>query len=215
MSEQEAEDEKPRRGRRRKPGGRVRMAHFVTRDGEVLIAMQRADDDAPHLQWTDLLGQYGRGDDVCRRALGLPTAGPSRDVRELWALVWCDVIVEQVLNGPPPAWPQIAAAHPAIGRMGFVDGDATAWAVDNLVRLGNEYAEQYPWETLRALCARNEWPMTGIDAGDAAWMDAGMFSRWALEPYPELFDVLEDLSVLLPPDSAYRVWRTVDAWTLP
>ncbi|MBI2703909.1 MAG: hypothetical protein HYX32_01260 [Actinobacteria bacterium] len=214
MSDAEAASGTIVRRSRRKPEGRIRMAHFVTRAGAVLAVMSK-DGARPEAHWPDPGGQYGRADDVCRRILGVPTAPPNRDVRELWALVWCDVIVERVLNGAPPAWPEIASAHPAIGQLGTIDAATTAWAVDNLVGVGDEYASLHPWDELRQLCARNEWPVTGIDPEHAAWMDDGMFSRWAAEPYPELSEMLDDLAVLLPPESAYRVWRTVDAWGLP
>ena len=50
---------------------------------------------------------------------------------------------------------------------------------------------------------------------DAAWMDAGMFSRWALAPFPELSDLLTDLDALLPEAVTRRVRATCRAWGLP
>src|SRR5262249_11570359 len=131
------------RRRRAGPGGRVRMAHFVTRAGAVLVGLSR-DGEEPGAEVPAPEGHYRPGDDGCRRALGIDPAPPAHDVRELWALVWCDVITERVLAGSVPSWPVIASAHPAIGQLGLIDAEATAWAVDNLVRLGNEYGRLHP-----------------------------------------------------------------------
>lgn len=198
----------------READGRVRLASFVTREGEAVSATSQ-DGDEPTVQWLDPGRPNGRADDVCRRALGLPTPAPRRDVRELWGLVWCDVIAERVLDRGCATWTDIATAHPAIGHLGISEATSTAWAVDNLVRLGEQFGALHPWEDLRQLCARNEWQMQGIDSEDAAWMDEGMFSRWNLASYPELGEILEDLTSLLPEDVSYRVWRTMDAWGLP
>ncbi len=194
-------------------GGNVAIVHLATRDGALLSVLSR--DEGPEGGWRSPDHYYGRVDDVCRRVMGMPTVAPERDTRKLWAVVWCDIVASLVLDGGTPTWPQLALAHPAIGQLGITDPVAQTWAVDNLIRLGNDLGRMHTWDDLLTMCAHNQWPMTGVEPDAAAWMDAGMFSRWCLEPYPELVEILDDVSVLLPDDTAFRLARAIEAWGLP
>jgi len=197
------------------PGGRARVATVSTRGGQRLQVVCR-DGEVPTPCWDHSDDYGGRADDVLRRALGLPTTPPRHDPRRLWAVVWCDTIAELVLSGVnEPSWTDIACIHPSISQLGLVDGDARAWAADNLIRLGADFADLHGWSDLRRLCSCGEWPLRGISADGAGWMDDGMFSRWAMEPYPELDDLLDDLDVMVSDEVSYRMWRSVDAWGLP
>jgi hypothetical protein len=219
LTDHEADTGTVARHRGREPRGRARLAHVVARTGEAVGAIS-VDGAEPTVTWLPPGAWYGRSDDVCRRALGLPTAEPARDPGELWALVWCDVLFEQLLRQTagrrqPLSWDDVAAAHPAIGKLGLLEPDARRWAVGNLERLGQQFARMHSWDHLRTMCAGAEWPVTGVRADDAAWMDAGMFSRWVLEPYPELAELADHLGSLLPAPLAHRFRRTLAAWGLP
>jgi hypothetical protein len=213
ISDAEAETGQLRRGAR-PAAGRARLAHIVTRQGSSLVVL-RQDHDPPVIRRHDprevLLG---RADDVCRRILGLPTPPPAVPTVEWWAVRWADAVVRRAAAGVVSTWFDVAGAHPVVERLS-VDDDARRAAADDLVELGATYADLLDWDDLRRLCATGQLDFSGVDPDDAAWMDAGMFSRWAFAPFAELADLLDDLDALLPEALTRRVRSTCRSWGLP
>src|SRR5437763_903862 len=66
-----------------------RSVHLVDRTGASASTLRLQGEPATVFGLDDQDG-HGRIDDVCRRALSLPTAPPERTTTELWALVWLD-----------------------------------------------------------------------------------------------------------------------------
>lgn len=194
--------------------GRVLFTHVVARSGASAAVVQPFDGE-PQLLPAAPGVPAGRADDALRRMLGLPTAPPDHDVAELWALQWVDAVLAAAHRNPGCTlrWPQVARLHPA-AQVASRDPLLAALLPGDLVRLGRAFARVTPWSFLRHDCAVGRWSVDGIDAGAAAWMDDGMFSRWTMQAFPFLEDELDDLDVLLAPTVADQVRATLAGWDL-
>jgi hypothetical protein len=196
-------------------GGRARIAHVVTRAGASVVIL-RQDQEPPVIHhFGPHHEHFGRVDDICRRMLGLPTAAPTTETIELWAVVWVDAIMRRAAATKVSTWRDVAGVHPIVSRLTVVDEPRRASAADNVVELAATYGDLVGWDDLRVLCVNRQWALVGIDPVEANWMDAGMFSRWALAPYPELAELLVDVDDLLPERLARRVRVSCRAWGLP
>ena len=157
----------------------------------------------------------GRLVDACRRCLGLPTAPPPSDSTALWALLWLDELLARAARGEPPADPDAAVrAHPAVAMVADGAPDLLDEAVSRLTRLGQMLGEARPWPELRRRAAAGEWPVEGLDAAGAAWMDDGMFARWVVAGFPLLDDYLLELDRLVPASVVASVRRALVDWEL-
>ena len=199
---------------------RVRCVHLVDRTGSSASTLRLQGEPATLFGVDDEDGR-GRIDDVCRRALSLPTAPPGCTTTELWALVWLDRTIAELSSagdagdaGPPPTWADVAAHHPAVA---VLQTDAEEWgdsAADNLVRLGTVLADVHSWPVLRAACAAGEWPVEEIAPEVAAWLDDGSFSRWVLGGYPPLAQLADATCELLGPSLRRRLRGALRSWAL-
>ncbi len=172
-----------------------------------------------HLTWSaGALGRSsqapgGRIPDACRRSLGLPTDDPQAPVIELWATLWLERVLVDLLAEPrSPSWTQLAWSFPAFGVLSGCDPAATV-TVDSLVAVGHA-AQLWGWGELRRLQAAGTTSSFGITPADAQWMDDGMFSREALGALPGLRELVVDLAELLAPTVADDVERALQAWGL-
>ncbi|MFN8041409.1 MAG: hypothetical protein U0Q07_19485 [Acidimicrobiales bacterium] len=202
------------RAHRGAPVGRVLFTHVVARTG-ASAAMVQPFDGEPQLLPSAPGAPAGRADDALRRMLDLPTAPPTHDVAELWALQWVDAVLAAAHRDParPLRWPEVARLHPA-ARVAARDPLLASLLSGDLVRLGRAFARVTPWSFLRHDCAVGRWSVEGIDAAAAAWMDDGMFSRWTMQAFPFLEDELDDLDDLLPPAVADQVRSALAGWDL-
>ncbi len=145
-----------RRARRR----RVRLVHLVTRARHVGVggATRGRGAAASSSERHDDGTTIGRVDDVCRRALGLPTA-PAGSTLEFWALLW----LERRRFGHdavPTTWEPWPRCTPAVAV--FAE-DATrissAEASASLVQPRRAPVEAcIDWSELRAECGAGRWP---------------------------------------------------------
>lgn len=199
-------------GRRRPVEQRARMGHFVDRTGAV-TAYFRLQDGPDRVSEEPSIG---RVDDICRRALGLPTPAPACAVELLWACHWLERVLSAAAEHPSEVgtWRRVAAHHAAVARAAAA-GRPAAETVDDLVVAGRWFAEQAPWESLRAQTARGERRFEAITAPQARWMDAGMFSRWLLMDLAPLVYLREAVAAILSADVAVAVDETLDGWGLP
>lgn len=197
---------------------RVRCVHLVDRSGASGSTLRLQGEEATVLSSADDHDPSGRIDDVCRRALGLATAAPERSSVELWTLVWLERLIEY--RGCAPAdtrlpWREVAELHPAVA---LLVGDDERWggqASQHLTRLGELLAEVHSWPVLRMACAAGEWPVDGVPADVAEWLDDGAFSRWVLGAFPGLDQLAAAACEVLPPSIGRRVRAALRAWQLP
>ncbi len=175
------------------------VVHLVHRSGAAFGRVARGAETLA----LDAADTQGRGADLCRRALGLPTAPPSSSVELLWSTMWLDRILGERLSvdlgARPPAWDELCALHPVRPR---IDRIAAR-------RPRARRADVWGWDEVRGGVARGSLRIDGVEPLDAAWFDAGSFARHALGRYPALTDLADDLGYLLPTGLADRVRRTV------
>ena len=136
----------------------------------------------------------------------LDTAEATADTTALWTAQWLEriliLVLDADLGAPRPSWSAIVDLHPA--------ADGRAPDAPELAFASCRRSLQLPWPVVRRRCAEGNVTIAGIDALDAAWMDDGMFSRFALDSYVPTPVVLDDLRELLPRATAERVRRTVE-----
>ena len=207
------EEEGGRRyGRRRPVEQRARMGHFVDRSGAVTAYVRLQDGPDRVCEEPSI----GRVDDICRRALGLPTPPPTSRVELLWACHWLERVLMAAAEHPTEVatWPRVAVHHAAVARSTEPDRSAPG-SVDELVVAGRWLAEQWPWEALRAQAARGERRFEAVTAAQARWMDAGMFSRWLLMDLTPLAHLREAAAEALPAELAASMDEALDGWGLP
>jgi len=198
---------------------RVRCVHLVDRSGASGSTLRLQGEEVTVLSGADDDGPSGRIDDVCRRALGLPTAPPEHTSAELWAVVWLERLLEH--RGCAPAdmrlpWRQVAELHPAVAMV-VGNADSERWgpeAAQHLARLGALLADVHSWPVLRLACAAGEWPVDGVPAEVAEWLDDGAFSRWVLGEYPPLDQLLAAACEVVPPSVRRRLRAAVRSWSL-
>jgi hypothetical protein len=194
---------------------RVRCVHLVERNGASASSVRLQGDDPMVLR--DGGHPEGRIDDVCRRALGLPTAPPATSSLQLWALVWLERIMEWIACcGADVTWTDVATLHPAAAVL--VGDDEARWereAAANVVRLGSIMADVQSWPVLRAACAAGDWPVDDIPPAVAAWLDDGAFSRWLLGSFPPFDQFAGAVADALPPSLRTRFRAVLREWQLP
>jgi hypothetical protein len=199
----------------RQPGTPATFAHLVGRDG-ASASVASVDGEPWPPGGSDAAPQgQGRIPDLCRRALGLPTPAPAGGSGPLHALRWLDAVAVAALRAPGRlSWPDVVACHPA-ARETPTSTSTTAGAdvpgPVELAVLAARHAASWPWERSRRACAERRWAIDGLAPEHAAWMDAGVFSRWSLATFPppdELVGLAEHL-LAHPAAAALRAVLTV------
>jgi len=186
----------------------ARIGHFVDRDG-VAVSFLRLGDDPPDVRTGGTRGD--RSDDVCRRALGLPTALPESPISLLWATRWLERVLDAAATSAShvATWPRVARHHVA------VPAKAEAPDVITLIDLGRDVHEMGSWETLRSLVANGRNRVPNISPSAARWMDEGMFSRWMLEGMAPLGHLRTAVGAAVPAEVSASVDVVLGAWGLP
>ncbi|WP_334142947.1 hypothetical protein [Rhabdothermincola sp.] len=187
------------------------FVHLVARSGEQVTVLDSGGVDP--LPVCSAGGPHGRLSDACARVLALPTPPPPADSGLLLATLWLDAVARraQAEPGSPPFWPDVVALLPLSTSVAHGD---PAESGDVVSALGPVFAHTWPWGRLRSSCAAGMGPLGAIDATIAAWADEGTFARLALEPFPDLPDLVALLDALLAPPVARRIHETLTAWGL-
>src|SRR4051794_2705590 len=168
------------------PRRRARLVHLVTRRGAAASVVRLAGEEARVLIGSAHDGTVvGRVDDVCRRALGIPTAAAAGTL-EFSALMWLDALVASGTQGAPATWADVAAKHPAVRVFVESEPDLVPEASASLARLGLLSAAIHGWSELRSECVAGRWPVDGVSPEVARWLDDGAFSRWVMGTLPPL-----------------------------
>jgi hypothetical protein len=193
----------------------VRLGVLVTRDGDELSLLRRADGSDLCLGRGDDrdLPLEGRVPDTCRRVLGLPTPPPDADPAELWATLWLDALLGAAAADPGAVdWSAAARAHPCFDAVTGGHPELADLCRDHLVELGRAARQAWPWAALLEAGRTGQLPSLGIPPDLATWMDEGMFSRELLGQLVPLPDLLAALGGVLGPDVLAQVRATLTAW---
>lgn len=164
---------------------------------------------------TDIPGAaVGIVPDLCRRALGLPTDPPPAPTSlPLWVTIWLDRIMA-AWSDPSrrrrltAAWAPLAALHPAVAA----SPDHHPPALDDpahLVALARAHTDAWPWRRLRAEPDAAPLPDGHLTPEIAAWMDDGLYARWALGAFPHAAELITDLRALLDEPLRSQLSRTL------
>ncbi len=201
-------------GRRRPVEQRARIGHVVDRSGGAVSyvhvqGQRRRWDDGPAV---------GRVDDVCRRALGLATPPPTVPIGVLWATWWLERVLGDAVDGRIATWADAAALHPvtSVGAVPIVGALGVAPTPATFGAAARRLAAEWCWEDLRGIVATGGGgPVEPVAPDAAAWMDAGMFSRWMLMDEPPLALLREVAVERLPAPVADALDVALAAWGLP
>ncbi len=150
-------------------GGELAVAHVVDRCGRSASAVAPLGGTARHAG-TDAVG--GRLDDVCRRALGLPTPAEPGPTTAYWV---GRLLVALARSSPVRDWSDVAAVATTAFAVVVPPDDPTRLRAV-LDRLG----AAHDWAHIRAAVATGAQRAEGVDAAAAAWMDEGTFARWSV-----------------------------------
>jgi hypothetical protein len=199
-------------GEERDERRRVRVVHLVTRAGNAASVMRLAGEEPRLVVGTaDDETMIGRVDDVCRRALGLPTA-PAESTLEFWALLWLEQLLQT--DEAPTKWVAVAAKHPAVEMLVDAEPTFTTAASQNLVRLGRRLSKIVDWSSLRTCCADGHDSFHGVPPVVARWLDDGAFSRWVMGSYPSLEQLTRAVCELVSPAFGRRLRSVLREWGL-
>lgn len=147
---------------------------------------------------------YGLTVDGLQRAMGLPTAPPDVCVTQLLTTAWLERVLEVGRNRRRPlSWSAIIALHPAQEVLGAAAGDG------DLVQLNRQMDTAVTWGRLRWWAIEGRWEVPGLTPTDAAWLDDGAFSRWALAGRSPLPRLVAALAGVIGPAHARRCARVV------
>jgi hypothetical protein len=190
------------------------FTHFSARSGGFAFAVADQNDEplvesGPHLA-------EGRVPDACRRVLALPTPPPEHDSRELMAVQWLDSLAARALEAEPGSldWVEAVATNPQAALIAEVDPSLAAQIPDHVEELGNAFRRGRPWAHLRAEHAADRVAGFDLDPEHSAWMDEGMFARWAIDSYPPPHHLLEIVDERLSAEVSRRVRSTLRTWGL-
>ncbi len=172
-------------------GGRDRrrtaLALLVHRSGEVVSRLRVAGEvhrEPP---------AFGLTLDGLQRALGLPTAPPQVSTGHLFAAIWLESVVGAARERRGAlTWAEARAMHPAV-RMLAAAGEEPIEGADDPVAAGKALARALDWERLRWEAVEGRWSAPPLGPLDAAWCDAGAFSRWVMDGRPELHALLREV----------------------
>jgi hypothetical protein len=178
------------------------VVHIVHRNGMAITVLS-------HQSHTRTFGptsepQRGRVPDACRRILGITTSPPTDSMTDFVIAAWLEVIVRQALQTPELSWADIVRLHPAGTAVG--DCPTPVAVADATKALGRAL----DWERFRKVIATvGGFPFGDTAKETAAWMDTGMFSRWAMELLPSCSDAFDLLESVLGPATFDRLWATI------
>ncbi len=159
----------------------------------------------------------GPVDDMCRRALGLPTPAPDpspdQSVAGLLARWWIDEVLDRADRTPGPfTWATVAAAHP-LAQAVASEGDQTPTR-QGLESAGRLWVRANPWSHLHERACAGSDAVGGLGPDEARWLDEGSYARWCLALFPELADLVASLASLAPAGVVGAVIDTLDGWGL-
>jgi len=185
------------------------VVHVLDRFGSAVTRLSAEATPYPSTPTSHCVGpstdpQSGRIPDACRRILGLSTAVPTVPILSFVIGAWLEIITRHALEEPGFSWADVIAVHPSVATLA---ANATPADVAAATR---QLGDALDWERFRVVIATVGGYPFGQDAQElASWMDAGMFSRWALEELPDQTDILDLLDGVLTPAALDRLWVSI------
>ena len=134
---------------------------------------------------------YGLTLDGLQRALGLPTAPPLHSTGVLFASTWLENVAAAARGrGETLTWAEARMLHPALQLLAREHSHVES--VD-LVHAAKALERACDWDGLRWMVVDGRTRERNITATEAAWFDAGSFSRWAMSWRLDIDSLLTDV----------------------
>lgn len=133
---------------------------------------------------------YGLTLDALQRALGLASAPPLHSTGLLFASTWLENVAGAARGrGRALTWAEARTLHPAIQLLAQEPG------IDDvdLVAAARDLERACRWDEHRWMIIEGRTRDRNITPAEAAWFDAGSYSRWAMSWRPEIDDLLADV----------------------
>jgi hypothetical protein len=182
-------------------GPPVRLIAVVDRSGR--IASRLRVDGAVHREPP----AGGRMLDTLLRCLGRPTQPPDESTAGLLATLWFAAIMATGADSADRlTWTQAIRLHPA-AQLLLASG--SYFSHRELTAGVNAAAHTLTWEILRDATARRGTLGGLCPRALAAWMDAGIYSRWVLGQLPALETLFPATMAALRPATVQRVFAHV------
>jgi hypothetical protein len=104
------------------------------------------------------------------------------------------------------SWSDVTALHPALQLLAC---DRFEPELDDVERLMRALGDACDWPMVREQTIRG-W-QAGLDPSLAAWMDAGMLSRWLLDRGPDVDELLHQLAATCSPPVLHPIRKSLAA----
>jgi hypothetical protein len=142
----------------------------------------------------------GRMLDTLLRCLGRPTPPPAEDTAGLLSVLWFSAIIEHGGSRPQPlTWTETVRLHPA-SQLLLASG--AHFSHRELAATADAAVRTLTWEILKDAAVWRDTLGDLCPGPLAAWMDAGMYSRWVLGQLPDLESLCPLMVGVLRPSSA-------------
>jgi hypothetical protein len=175
---------------------RVAVATIVLRSGPVVSRMRLGDEvlrEPPGC---------GLSLDGLQRALGLPTAPPLHSTGLLFASAWLEQIVVAASDRADHlTWTEARILHPALQLLAREHPDVEG--VD-VVAAARVLARACGWDELRWMVVDGRRQDPALTPSEAAWFDAGSFSRWTMSWRAHIDTLLDEVRRSSGPSVARR-----------
>lgn len=156
---------------------------------------------------------YGVVLDCLQRALWLDTAAPAVPTGGLFATYWLESALHLVAEqGGQVSWPEVCSQHPAAR---LLDDDYRIASTGELVAAAAALQRVCDWERLRWLVIEGSWEERTLTPTEAAWFDAGSFSRWVLTEHPPPDVLVGEIRHLAPPRIARQCFTALRRMGIP
>lgn len=151
----------------------------------------------------------GRLFDALHRCLSLATDPPPTSSAALIAGLWLAAVVgEAERHGRPLPWEVVAAVHPATRVLADQGHALSLPEMEAVVRVA---PRAWTWAQLRADTVDGAGLRELVAPDVAAWMDEGMFARWALDVGADPTVLWGRAASLLDSDAVLRLADALDA----
>lgn len=175
------------------------VVHVLERSGRAVTLLSNCNS----AQWfgPSTQPQQGRVPDTCRRAFNLPTPPPTHTMTNFVVAAWLEVLMRHIPEANHMlheehrafaqrlSWETIVRLHPAADSAGSPVTPAS------LAQATKALGHALDWDRFRMVISKvGGFPFGNDACSVAAWMDSGMFSRWAIDllpPGPEAIAYLE------------------------
>jgi hypothetical protein len=130
------------------------------------------------------------------------------------AAQWLDAVAARAMAAAPGSltWDEVALAIPYAEPIVAADPLLALELPEHLLELGNAFRRVWSWSRLRAEHRAGRYHGFDLEPAHSAWMDDGMFARWALAWFPPVDYLLGMVDERLSAAVQRRLRETLKQW---